>query len=241
MGGLRTRDTDADWRRIGDTEPFWGVSSHREYLRDELDDAARAALYDSGRLHIEAIAQDVERDLGAPLRAKSALDYGCGVGRLSEAMTGFADAVTGYDISSGMLEVARARTSAVTYADVLPPGPFDWINSALVFQHIAPERGLAELEALLQRLAPQGVVSLQFTVWRSAGLAPAAASLVRRLKPVQPPVGSIQMYDYDLNAVVQRLEAFGVRRLCLHTTNHAGHYGVMIIGQRAEPPLPSRY
>ena len=190
---------------------------------------------------MDAIAQDVRHDLGIVLEAGSALDYGCGVGRLSEAMMAYSKAVTGYDISSGMLEIARGRNAGITYVDALPDGPFDWINSALVFQHMAPERGLAELEALLQRLGPAGVISLQFTLWRSADLIPAAPSLVRRLRLAEPPVGSIQMYDYDLNAIVQRLEASGLRRLCLHTTNHAGHHGVMIIGQRAGSPLPSRY
>ena len=241
MPSVRTRDTDADWRRIGSTEPFWGVSSHPQYLRDQLDEDALEALYASGRLHVEAVATDVARELGAPLSADRALDFGCGVGRLSEAMGAYARQVTGYDVSAGMLEIARRRGAAVRYVDTLPDGPFDWINSALVFQHIPPERGLAALEALLERLAPDGVVSLQFTLWREPHLAPAPPTLVRRLKPPQPPAGSVMMYDYALNDIVQRLERRGVNRVSLNTTNHGGHHGAMIIGRRAEPPDTARY
>lgn len=241
MGASRTRDTDADWRRIGSTEPFWGVSSHPQYLRNQLDDEVLTAFYASGRLHIASVAEDMERDLGASIRVSAALDFGCGVGRLSEAMAAYAQSVTGYDVSPGMLEIARSRDALVHYVDTLPVGPFDWINSAIVFQHIPPERGLNELDGLLQRLSPGGVVSLQFALWREPALNVGAPPLLRRLKPVQPPTGSISMYDYDLNAIVQRLEIHGVQRLCLHATNHAGHHGVMIFGQRADPPQPTRY
>ena len=241
MAAVRTRDTDADWRRIGSTEPFWGVSSHPQYLHDQLDAPALEALYASGRLYVDAIAADVAQDLGVSLQAAKALDFGCGVGRLSEAMGAYAKDVTGYDVSAGMLEVARRRGAAVRYVDTLPDETFDWINSALVFQHIPPERGLVALEALLQRLSPDGIVSLQFTLWREPHLSPAAPTLVRRLKPAQPPTGSVMMYDYALNDIVQRLEAAGVKRLALHTTRHGGHHGAMIIGRRAEPLNAARY
>jgi SAM-dependent methyltransferase len=241
VGALRTRDTDADWRRIGETEPFWGVLSGPQFRSDAIDDAAVEAFYGSGHAHVAALAEDFRRFLGLELRVDRALDFGCGVGRLSEAMTARAQAVTGHDISNGMLDVARSRSSAVRYLDTLPDEPFDWINSYIVFQHIAPERGLEALDALLARLAPGGLLSLHFTVWREAALHVPPPSLAARLRGFEPPVGEIQMYDYDLNAVVQRLHLAGVRQMALDATDHAGHHGVMIFARRADPPEPPRY
>lgn len=31
------RDTDADWRKIGETEPFWGVLTEDRFRRDQMD------------------------------------------------------------------------------------------------------------------------------------------------------------------------------------------------------------
>ena len=241
MGALRTRDTDADWRRIGETEPFWGVAAVPQFRTQAMDEAACEAFYATGHGYVAAVAEDFRRCLSAELQARSALDFGCGVGRICEAMTARAQAVTGYDVSPGMLQVAEARGSAVRYVDVLPDERFDWINAFIVFQHIPPERGLAALDALLKRLEPGGLLSLHFTVWREAGLEPRPLSLAARLRGLEPPVGEVQMYDYDLNAVLRRLNLAGVRQMALNATDHAGHHGVMIIARRTDPPEPLRY
>lgn len=240
-GAVSARDTDADWRRIGETEPFWGVLSLPQFRREVLDDDAREAFYASGRNHIAAVAEDFRRFLGVELRATSALDFGCGVGRLCEAMTECADAVTGYDVSPDMLQIARSRGSRVRYLDALPDERFDWINAFIVFQHIPPERGLGELKTLLRRLSPGGLVSLHFTVWREAALRPRPPSLGARLRGFQPPVGDIQMYDYDLSAVVRELNLAGVQQMAMSATDHVGHRGVMIFARRSDRPEPPRY
>ena len=161
------RDTDADWRELGQSNPYWGVISHPDFLAENLTPERIEQFYASGPFHIDPIAKDLEKLTGA-LPSGRALDLGCGVGRLAEAMLAYADHVTGVDISPGMLELARRRGSKVIYVDKIPEGPFDWINSFIVFQHIPPERGEAILADLLARLNPDGAVSLQFAVWRDA-------------------------------------------------------------------------
>lgn len=238
MTAFATRDTDADWRHLGATEPHWGVFSVPAYKRDQLTSESLERFYEAGRTDIANVAAELERAGFGPLRAARALDFGCGVGRLAEAMTAYADHVTGYDISPGMLETARLRaTSALTYVGDLPDGPFDWINSYLVIQHIPPARALSLMADLVDRLAHGGVLSLQMTVWADEDpSAPARRSRnpLRALMPppAEPPTGAVLMYDHDLNAVVRMLRERGFGRLMLSPTDHGPHHGVQILARR---------
>ena len=49
-------------------------------------------------------------NLGLEIHLKNALDYGCGAGRLSEALSETFDHVTGVDFSQNMLNLAKAHS-----------------------------------------------------------------------------------------------------------------------------------
>ena len=240
MGRGPERDTDADWRELGATQPYWGVLTHPDYRTENLTPQNLEAFYASGDAYIGDVVARLRRATGAAPSGR-ALDFGCGVGRLAEAMAGHAQAVTGYDIAPGMLERARERGGRATYVGELPDGPFDWINSFIVFQHIPPARGMELLEALMARLAPGGFVSLHLTVWRDDKLIPepprgwrrVAGGLLDRWRMAQMRRGAILMYDYDLSAVCRVLNLHGVQDVSLVATDHGGHHGVLILGRRA--------
>ena len=234
------RDTDADWRELGATQPYWGVITHPDYRTENLTPANLEAFYASGGEYIGDVVRRLKTITGRKAGGQ-ALDFGCGTGRLAEAMTAYAKHVTGFDISPGMLAEARKRGGKATYVDALPHGPFDWINSFIVFQHIPPERGLALIEDLLARLAPGGLVSLHVTVWREAqlrehvdrGLKKLISPWLQRRRMARLPAGTIRMYDYDLSAVIERLNRAGVGEVSLVPTDHGGHHGVILLGMKA--------
>ena len=78
------------------------------------------------------------------------------------------------------------------------------------------------LDTLLARLAAGGAVSLQFPFSR----------VNKPPHTFVEPVGTMQMYDYDLQTVLERLRARGVGRMLLHPTDHDGHQGFIICGRR---------
>lgn len=240
---LLDRDTDADWRELGATQPYWGVISHPDFRKENLTPARLDHFYASGAFHIDPIAKALARFTGKPPSGR-ALDFGCGVGRLTEAMTAYADEVIGYDIAPGMLAVARERGGKASYVGELPPGPFDWINSFIVFQHIPPDRGEAIIEDLLSRLAMGGAVSLQITAWRDAVHQWPKETGWRRHFGSQRlqqwinglPVGQILMYDYDFSRILRLLNQAGVEEMRLISTNHDGHHGAIILGRKTAEP-----
>ena len=96
--------------------------------------------------------------LGLPRRG-AVLDYGCGIGNLTEQLvTTFSD-VHGFDPSVKSLEVARRRAPAATFhesANELPSGKFEAVIVAGVLHHVPPKERASLVAALRDKLAPGG-------------------------------------------------------------------------------------
>lgn len=245
------RDTDRDWARIAETEPYFGVMSDPRYLSTRMDDAARRAFFEVGEDHIRDMFSRLQPLLNGR-RIGAGLDFGCGVGRLLLPMSRFCRTVAGVDIGPAMRIHAMQNAAAAGAGNIsvhesieaLPEGArYDWINSYIVFQHIPPARGQALLELLLGRLAVGGVFSLHFTIARDRSLLHAttgqiglhriADGLLHALElpePVSTPVMS--MYDYDLNTLMTTLYRHGIDDVMVHHGIDGGHYSVILLGQR---------
>ena len=114
---------------------------------------------------------------------KSALDFGCGVGRLTRALAKRVDRVAGVDAAESMLRIARENVPNATFSTTIPDERFDLIVSLLVFQHIPIRRGEALLDELLDHL--DGVAALHFTFRRPGSFAPPHRARHSRARPVR--------------------------------------------------------
>jgi SAM-dependent methyltransferase len=236
------RETDQDWTLIGEDEPFYGVLSQEKFLRRNLTPEALEEFWRSGVEEMDYLAGRIRRHFG-DYRPAAALDFGCGVGRLTRAMAALAEEVVGLDIAPGMLAQARQHATANTrYVSALTDETFDWINSIIVFQHIPPARGYALFDDLLGRLRPGGVLSTQFTLFKDASFLPSVTANLEMaawdgesLKVLgQTPAvsGTMLMYDYDLTRIMATAITHGVEEVFLEHTNHGGCHGVRLFGRR---------
>ena len=101
----------------------------------------------------------------------AALDFGCGVGRLSQALAGCFDSVTGVDISPTMIDTARKLNrygdrcrylvNAADHLQLLGDDQFTFIYSNVVLQHIDPQISRRYLAEFARVAAPGGVVVFQ--------------------------------------------------------------------------------
>jgi len=93
----------SDWNALGADDPLWAVLSEptRKGGRWEPDEFFATGVADVGLLR-ERAAQ-----LGVALGGARALDFGCGVGRLTRALARRFDEAVGIDVSERMLEHAR--------------------------------------------------------------------------------------------------------------------------------------
>lgn len=240
---LSARDTTRDWQIIGASEPYFGVLTNPRFYRRNLDEASLQEFWLSGQGDVQNCTETIKRVLLADFAPRRALDFGCGVGRLTRAMARVARHVVGFDVSPGMLAEARRHEHPnVEFAEVLPDGVFDWINSLIVFQHIPTARGYELFDELLDRLAPGGVISVHVTIFRDQRALPALLDLLldgvwdgsnlRVLDDKPPPAGHMMIFDYDLNRLLSAAIRRGIGSFYLEHSDHGGCHGVILYGRR---------
>lgn len=219
-------NSDHEWRRWGETDPYFGVIMNERFRRASIEHN-RDEFFASGRLTVEERLDAAERHFG-PFARGRALDFGCGVGRLSLALAAHFDEVLGIDVAPAMLAEAgtnakRAGIDNLRLAlsdDALTQaaGSFDLVMSAMVLQHIPARRGLPIIKAMLDRLAPGGIAALQICLMRQGSMAshlrfwvqchvPGVHQLVnlKRGRPMSEPF--MQMNGYDLDRVLALADA----------------------------------
>src|SRR5437588_12845443 len=138
-GRLRRRGISSDWEEFARREPYFAVLTEARFLRERVD---LDEFYATGEADIARLFADIVRYLGAPFAPRSALDFGCGVGRLTLALTRRVPEVVGCDASETMLRLAQSAVPNATFTTELPRRAFDFVCSLIVFQHIPVSEGM---------------------------------------------------------------------------------------------------
>lgn len=168
----------------------------------------------SGRRKVGKLMQRLD-ELGLPRLRCRALDFGCGIGRLSIPLADHFDEVVGIDIAPSMVERARENAAAAgaegasflvnegeDLACVSAEG-FDLVYTGLVLQHLrTPRLQQRYLERLSALVRPNGVLVAQVTtalplhmrleprrrayaVLRAVGVSPSGLYNRLRLEPMR--------------------------------------------------------
>lgn len=113
----------------------------------------------------EAIQKDIWlknfSDILGDLNGKSLLDCGCGTGLISAALSQKGAKVTAFDLSNGMLKIARERASnwklnipfVESAFENLPfkDNSFDFVVGVMILHHTKPEKAINELKRVLKK------------------------------------------------------------------------------------------
>jgi len=155
------------WNGLAEVDHMWAVLMKPGCEHNRWD--ARA-FFETGRADIVHVLHKTCH-LPFPLRRGRALDFGCGVGRLSQALAVYFDRVDGVDIAPAMIRQARAFnpygdrcTFHVNARDDLSQfesNQFDLVLSLLVFQHMRADYAKRYLAELVRVLAPGGLLLFQ--------------------------------------------------------------------------------
>ena len=148
------------YEKLGEEAPLYAVLSGRGHDQDP------EAFFASGR---EVITSELEyvRGLGLEVGIGRALDFGCGVGRLSQALCDSFERVDGIDISDSMIRNARkfnrhgdrCHYHVNTNDDLrlFDSGQFDFVYSNITLQHIPPEFALRYIADFIRVVRPGGI------------------------------------------------------------------------------------
>jgi SAM-dependent methyltransferase len=154
-----------DWEHLAETDPLWAILTvpGRKGGRWDVDE-----FFATGEAEVAHVAS-VAENLGRPARRARALDFGCGVGRLTRALGTRFDTAIGIDISAGMVEQARRlnqafpacefRVNASPDLAALESDSFDVVYSSIALQHIPTVPEIERYVTEFLRVArPDGLV-----------------------------------------------------------------------------------
>ena len=167
-----------DWTELGAADPLWAVlvDADRRGGRWDVEE-----FLELGRRDVAA-ARTWLAELGLPTTWDRVLDFGCGAGRLTQALAEHAGEVVGVDVSAPMLETARrldrgGRCTLVLNetADLraFPDDSVDLVVTERVLQHLPPRVVEGYLAEFLRVLRPGGLALVHCTtrpMWTSRGL-----------------------------------------------------------------------
>ncbi|MGB7070693.1 MAG: class I SAM-dependent methyltransferase [Pyrinomonadaceae bacterium] len=242
------------WERVGANDPYYAVATFEKFHQANLNDDLVSEFFETGYGHVESLWCDIREGFDVDFRPKNALDFGCGVGRITLAMADRCERVVGIDISESMLAEARKNCQNRNISNVdfrstdeffrSSGDMFDFVHSYIVLQHIEPVTGIDAIANILERLSPEGIGMLHVTYHDPSALFqklrlkayrkfPFIYSSVNRLRRRKVSHRLFPMYKYDLGRIFTMLKANECENIFVRLTDH-GMLGAMLFFQRSQ-------
>jgi len=222
---MSLRELQRNWDEMGRRNPFTAVLTTR--MRWDVDE-----FFETGRREIECLIRDIGTlDAGFP-RGR-ALDFGCGVGRLTQPLAAYYDEVIGVDIAPSMIDKAdelnrhgercRYVLNEEDNLRVFPDRYFDLIYSNITLQHVKPVHALNYVKDFLRTLSRRGVLVFHMPSVKTGRklmdyLPKRAAVLIQRLVLG----GAMEMHGIEKNALMGFIEGNGGTVLKVKPSDSAG-------------------
>jgi SAM-dependent methyltransferase len=225
-------DSDKQWIRLGQLDPYLKtVRTLDPYKLDPaLPQEGQDFYFASGERYVTDLFDTIERHVLPGFKPRTAVDFGCSVGRVAIPLARRCELVIGLDVSTNALREAEHNTArfGVSNARWLPSddaltrvtAPIDLFHSYNVLQHLPVSRGLTIVRRALTTLAPGGVIAIHVPYaddasrlrhainWAQAHV-PGVHMLANltRGRPYDYP--HMLMNPYDLTAVLSLLREHG--------------------------------
>ena len=153
-----------DWDSLGRKDPFWAILSCRKKKGNKWQEKE---FFSTGISEIKGVMEHLD-SVGVVVSRRKALDFGCGAGRLTQALASYFAEVDGVDIAPSMIELAnrynrynnkcRYHLNNKASLDLFPDDSFDLIYSDFTLQHIEPEFSKLYITEFVRVLAPSGLL-----------------------------------------------------------------------------------
>jgi len=237
---VKDRNAD-DWEELARREPYFPVLTS-DGIRED-------AFLETGEADIALLLSAIGSILGREILLTSALDFGCGAGRLTLPLARRATRVVACDIAPTILEHARRNADEaglrnVTFIETaaltgLCDRQFDFVCSLLVFEHIRPAEGYALVRTLLRVLGPGGIAALQLTFEPPGGGAQRLARMLSRSRPAHrvlrrniPLPSYMQVNAYDERVINRAIAAAGASVIERFSTQRGDTSGTVLVIQK---------
>ena len=154
-----------DWEDLAELDPMWAVLSEpqRQFARWSAAEFFSTGEDEIADLRFRLLA------LGLPDTFGAALDFGCGLGRITRALRVCCSEVVGVDVSEGMIRQAQAYTPTCHFVHnphndlrIFSSNRFDLAYSRLVLQHQRSAKLITNyVSELVRVIKPAGLAVFQ--------------------------------------------------------------------------------
>lgn len=153
------------YEQLGNDDPYWAVLSYEQYKAKRNPDLKE--FYQTGVVEIAKVLEKAE-GFGYELAFSKALDFGCGVGRLTNALAERFEEAIGVDISNSMVETARQNQKhpncefiANKRGDLslFETDTFDFVYSNITLQHIPYPQSENYIKEFIRVAKPNGIIA----------------------------------------------------------------------------------
>lgn len=155
------------WEKLGTNDPYWAVLTNPDKKGGKWNSVE---FFDTGKKEIENILRKI-KTLGVNINKDIALDFGCGVGRLSKALANEFQKVIAVDVSSSMLKEAQKANHDITNIEfihntaldliAISEGSIDFLYSNIVLQHMPKNRQIIYIREFCRVLSSGGILAIQ--------------------------------------------------------------------------------
>ena len=162
------KELQRNWEGLAQADPLWAICTdpskrNRQWTQEDF--------FATGRKEIEAVLGYAARVGLCIDKTSPALDFGCGVGRLTRALAEYFPECCGVDISPTMISMAQElngdrpgcyfQLNEGIQLQRLQNNYFGFIYTSLVLQHIAEPCSHQYIAELVRVLKPGGVLIFQ--------------------------------------------------------------------------------
>jgi ubiquinone/menaquinone biosynthesis C-methylase UbiE len=162
------KELQRNWEGLAQADALWAICTDPGKRNSQW---SQEEFFATGRKEIETVLGYAAR-IGLCIDTTShALDFGCGVGRLTRALAKYFPECCGVDISPTMISMAQEFNRDYPHChfllnegarlNSLRDNYFDFIYTSLVLQHIAEPHSHEYIAELVRVLKPGGVLIFQ--------------------------------------------------------------------------------
>ena len=161
------KNLQKNWEGFAKIDPLWAICTHPGKIKNKW---SKEDFFLTGKIEVETVWKHI-KSLGTPVDTKRALDFGCGVGRLTQAFAKHFTSCYGVDISPTMIELANKYNRYPKKCQYLvndspdlslfKDNYFSFIYSSIVFQHMQPRYAKQYLKEFVRILKPGGLMVFQ--------------------------------------------------------------------------------
>jgi ubiquinone/menaquinone biosynthesis C-methylase UbiE len=164
---LNLNNLQQNWDGLARTNPLWAIltTGSRKGNKWEIEE-----FWKTGSRQVKALMEHLG-SVGVKLQYPKALDFGCGVGRLTQPLAEYFDEVCGVDIAPSMIDLAKSYNqkgprcnyylNETDNLGIFPDASFDFVVSFITLQHMEPQYAEKYIKEFLRVLKLGGTLVFQ--------------------------------------------------------------------------------